>query len=152
MDTDISKYLTMYLCMMLAVSFFFPQIILGGGETNILGLFKVGINSTTNEPYIQDQGWNNSDLDNQFNNDPTNSGWFHKGVQAVTSFFQWIVDGLGNVLGTIKILFAFIFSPFIFVLNPSLMGNAPFYVQMIFAIPLVFIAFLGTLKFIRGLQ
>lgn len=153
MDTDIGKYLLLYLCMALAVSFFFPQVLLGSsGETSILGLFKIGINTTTNEPYIIGSGWNNAELSSQIDNSAIESGWFQKGIQVVTSFFQWVVDGLGNVLGTFKILFAFIFSPFIFVMRPDLMGNAPFYVKMIFAIPLVFIVFIGGIKFIRGFQ
>jgi len=153
MDTDVGKYLLLYLCMALAVSFFFPQVLLGSGsETSILGIFKVGINNVTNEPYIVDDGWNNVGLDDLTNNDAVSEGWFQKGIQVVTGFFQWIVDGLGNVLGTFKILFSFIFSPFIFVLRPDLMGNAPFFVKMIFAIPLVFIVFIGGIKFIRGLQ
>lgn len=153
MDTDIGKFLLLYLCMALSVSFFFPQVLLGSsGETSILGIFKVGINSTTNEPYIMDDGWNNVGLDDLTNNNAVSEGWFQKGIQVVTGFFQWIVDGLGNVLGTFKILFSFIFSPFIFVLRPDLMGNAPFFVKMIFAIPLVFIVFIGGIKFIRGIQ
>lgn len=153
MDTDIGKYLLLYLCIALAVSFFFPQVLLGSsGETSILGLFKVGINATNGEPYIMEQGWNNNELQSQVDNTAVTEGWFQKGIQVVTGFFQWIVDGLGNVLGTFKILFSFLFSPFIFVLRPDLMGNAPFFVKMIFAIPLVFITFIAGLKFIRGLQ
>jgi len=152
MDMDLGKYLLLYLCMALAVSFFFPQTILGEGETSILGVFNVGINTTTNQPYIIGAGFSNSDLNSQFSGDSTDSGLFQKGVNIVTSFFQWVVDGLGNVLGTIKILFAFLFSPFIFVMRPDLMGNAPFFVKMIFAIPLVFIVFMGGVKFIRGLN
>jgi hypothetical protein len=153
MDTDIGKYLLLYLCICLSVSFFFPQVLLGSsGETSILGIFKIGINSTNNEPYIMGSGWNNGDLNTQSTGSDVNAGWFHKGVQAITTFFQWVVDGLGNILGTIKVLLAFTFSPFIFVLRPDLMGNAPFYVKMIFTIPLIFIVFIGGIKFIRGIQ
>jgi len=151
MDTDIAKYLLLYLCMSLAVSFFFPQTILGNGETNILGIFKVNVNSTNGEIYINETGWANSDLNVQQSGDETQEGWFKKGIQAVSSIFQWVVDGLGNILGTLKVLVKFTFSPFIFVLNPDLMGGAPFFVKLIFAIPLVFIMLMATVKFIRGM-
>ena len=150
MDIDISKYLLLYLCMALAVSFFFPQTILGTGEESILGIFNVGINETTNQPYIVSSGFANSDLNAQIGGDEKQSGFWHV-VQAGKSLFQWVVDGLSNVLSTLKILFKFLFSPFIFVLNPALLGGAPFYVKMIFAIPLVFIVFMSSLKFIRGM-
>lgn len=146
---DIAKYLLLYLCMALSISFFFPQTILGGGETSILGLFNVGINQTTQEPYIIASGFANDDLNAQFSNNPTETGLFQKGINIITNFFQFIVDGLGNVIGVIKLLFMFIFSPFVFVLNPNLLGGAPFFVKMIFAIPLVFICFMGVIAFIR---
>lgn len=149
MEGDIFKYLLLYLCMTLAISFFFPSTVLGSGETSILGIFHVGVNSTTNEPYIVSSGFNNSDLTAQISNNPTDSGVFQKGVNIITSFFQWIVDGLGNVLGVIKLFFAFVFAPFIFVLKPELMGGAPFFVKMIFAIPLTFIVFGSIIEFIR---
>lgn len=139
--------------MALAISFFFPQTVLGNDtETSILGLFKIGINSTTNTPYIIDKGFNNDDLNNQVSGSAVDSGLFQKGIQVVTSFFQWVVDGLGNVLGVLKVLFSFLFAPFIFVLRPDLLGNAPFFVKMIFAVPLVFMTFIGGIRFIRGLS
>lgn len=146
---DLSKYLLLYVCMALAISFFFPQTILGSGETSILGIFNVGINSTTNQPYIISSGFSNADLNAQFSSNPTETGLFQKGINIVTSFFQFIVDGLGNVIAIIKIMFAFLFSPFVFVLRPELMGGSPFFVKMIFAIPLVFITFMGIVAFIR---
>jgi hypothetical protein len=155
MDTDIGKYLLLYLCMALAVSFFFPNIILCNSnepncETSILGLFKLNI--TDGHINVVDHDWNNTELEFQKSGTPVQSGWFQQGIAVVTGFFQWVVDGLGNVLGTFKILTAFIFSPFTFILKPDLMGNAPFFVKMIFAIPLVFIVFFASIKFIRGFQ
>lgn len=147
---DLGKYLLLYLCMALAVSFFFPQTILSNQDTSILGIFHVGLDSN-NQPYLNSTGFSDSDLNNQVNNDETESGFWHV-VQKAGGVFQWIVDGLGNVLGTIKILFKFTFSPFIFVMSPDLLGGAPFFVQLIFAIPLVFMVFYAGLKFIRGLQ
>jgi hypothetical protein len=150
---ELFKLLFLYLCIALCVSFFFPQIILGSGNTSILGIFNVGINATTNEPYISSTGFSNSDLNNAINQDQsTEQGLFQRGINVVTSFFQFIVDGLGNVLGVVKILFAFLFSPFILVLSPDLLGNAPFYVKLGFAIPLVFLAFMGVISFIRGFR
>lgn len=151
METDIAKYLLLYLCMALAVSFFFPQTVLGDSETSILGIFHIGINETTNEPYISESGFANNDLASMTSNSETESGFWHV-VQKIGGVFQWIVDGLGNVLGAIKILVKFIFSPFIFVLTPSLMGGAPFFVKLIFAVPLVFIVFMGVIKIIRGIN
>jgi hypothetical protein len=136
--------------MCLAVSFFFPTAILGEGETSILGIFDVGINETTGRVYIVDSGFTNDDLNAQLDASSTEAGLFQRGINIVTSFFQFIVDGLANILGIIKIFFAFLFSPFVFVLNPQIMGGAPFYVQMIFAIPLVFLCFMGIVKLVGG--
>jgi hypothetical protein len=152
MDTDVTKYLLLYLCMALAISFFFPQTVLGDSESNILGIFKIGVNSTTNEVYIQDVGFANDRINTLTTNNEVDEGFFQKGINVVTTFFQYIADGLGNVLGVIKILFAFIFSPFIFVLDPQLLGEAPSFVKLIFALPLVFLTFMGIIKLIRGIN
>jgi hypothetical protein len=141
--------------MALAISFFFPQTVLGtNADNSILGIFRIGIDNSTNEVYILPDaydGFSVSELNSARDGSSTESGWFQRGVQYVSSFFQWVVDGLGNILSTLKILLAFTFSPFIFVLNPSLLGGAPFFVKLIFAVPLVFLTFMGGIKFIRGL-
>jgi hypothetical protein len=138
--------------MAIAVTAFFPQTIVTQEDNNILRLFKLQYNPTTNEVILNETGFADPDLNTYVDNSPTESGIFQSVLEGASDFFQSFVDGLKNVLGVVKIMFKFLFSPFIFVLDPELMGSAPFYVKLIFAIPLVFMALMGLVQFVRGFR
>lgn len=149
---EIQKILLLYLCMAIAVSAFYPEVVLGNDKQNsIMGIFNVAVNSTTGEIYINETGFSDPNLNDEVFNDETESGFFKRGLEGASQFFQNFVDGLQNVLGVVKILFKFLFSPFIFVFSPELMGGAPFFIKIIFALPLVFMALMAIIRFIRGI-
>ena len=148
---DIAKVLLIYLCIAIAVSLFFPQTILQGEDNNLLRVFKVYYNESTDSIQIY-SGFADDDLQTLVFDDEDKPGFFQSILGSASDFFQSFVDGLRNVLGVIKILFKFLFSPFIFIMTPELMGSAPIYVKMIFALPLVLLALVGLIKFIRGVN
>lgn len=149
---EIGQILLLYLCMAIAVVCFFPQTVLNEDNNSLLSIFHLYYNETTNSVDITQSGFADSGLNLETGSTETESGFWKRGLEGASQFFQSFVDGLQNVLGAIKILFRFLFSPFIFVMNPELMGEAPFFVKLIFALPLVFIALITVIKFIRGIQ
>lgn len=150
---DIEKILLLYLCMAIAVSSFFPSVIFTQGDNNILSIFHIQYNETSGVIDVGTQtGFADSNLDQYSTNEPDNPGFWQGVINSIGGFFQSFVDGLKNVLGALKILGKFLFSPFLFIADPNLMGSAPFFVKMIFALPLVLMGLFGIMKFIRGLQ
>lgn len=147
---DFGKIILLYLCIALSVSFFFPQIVLDSPNQSILGIFHIGYNESTKEVFISRSGFADANLDAQVFNDETKGGLWQSLGASVSSFFQAFTDGLRNVLGIMKILFKFLFSPFIFVMDPLLLGGAPSFVKLIFALPLVILGLIAIVKFIRG--
>jgi hypothetical protein len=150
---DIEKIILVYLCMAIAVSMFFPQVVLNPDEqTSVLGLFDVSYNSTSKEVYMgSSQYFKDSTLNSELvQTDNNNTGIFQNIIDTGQQYYQSFIDGLKNVMGAVKIFTKFIFSPIIFVSSPDLLGDAPIYVKLIFALPLILMAFFGLVKFIRG--
>lgn len=150
---DIEKIILVYLCMAISVSMFFPTIVLDSGNTSILGIFHVNLNSTTNEVTFENSAsFTDNELNTAVNTADTDGSIFATIGNYASQFFQSIVDGLKNVLGVIKIMGKFLFSPVLFLGSADLLGDAPIYVKLIFALPLILMAFFGLTKFVRGFQ
>ena len=79
----------------------------------------------------------------------TDQTMFKRG-KLFSSGFQWVVDGLSNVMGLVTVLFKILFSPFI-VFGQLVSLGAPSALIFLFAIPLVFALFIGFVMFIRGI-
>lgn len=139
--------------MAIAVSLFFPQVVIDPDEQiSILGIFDVSYNSTTNEVYMGNSASFSSDsgLNTEIDTSNTEGGIFQNILDAGSQYYQSFIDGLKNVLGVIKIIAKFLFSPIIFVASPDLLGSAPVYIKMIFALPLILMALIGLVKLISG--
>lgn len=149
---DIAKWLLLYLCMAIVVSSFFPSIVLSENDNNILKIFKVYYNASSDSVVLGGSGFADGDLSDFAYNEPTEPGFFQSVLESASSFFQSFVDGLKNVLGALKILGKFLFSPFIFIGSPEIMGSAPVFIKLLFALPLVLLSLIGLMKFIRGVQ
>lgn len=149
---DFGKILLLYLSIAIAVSFFFPQVVLNKPDQSILGLFHITYNTTTSEVQITEKGFTDTTLEAQTTNKETEAGFWQSLGQSISTYFQSFTDGLKNVIGVLSILLRFLFSPFLFVADPNLLGNAPSYVKVIFALPLVLLALISTIKVIRGVS
>lgn len=151
----LEKVLMIYLCLAIATSFFNPSIVLSNNNNNttsILGLFDVGYNTTTNEPYVRSSEWGNEEIATELDyttSATTGGNIFKKAIDATSSFFQWMIDGLANVMNVIKLMAKFAFSPFLLFTHIVKLG-APFQLLFIFAIPLTFMFILAFIRFIRG--
>ena len=150
---DIGKILLVYLCMAIAVSFFFPQVVISPDkQVSVLGIFDVYVNSTTGTIAMGNSDrFNDDSLNDAIPNDgKTNSGIFATIGNYASSFFQFVVDGLKNVLGFIAMMGKFLFSPILFVADPNLLGGPPIYIKMIFALPLILMGAIALVRFIAG--
>jgi hypothetical protein len=113
------KAVLLYLCFAIACSFWHPEIVFGENQpTNMLtGMFKM---NSTNPQNIQ---FASAELNNSLDSKDSNSGIFKVGSDIVSSF-QWVADGLGNVLAVIAMIFKAVFSPFI-IFGFMVAGGAP---------------------------
>lgn len=140
----LEKGLLLYLCFAIACSFWQPNIIFGEGNVNMLTtMYNFNENSVTPAVVNNSVGFGDTGLNNP-------DQMFKSGKEG-TSSFQWIVDPLGNIIGFIGMFFKALFSPFtifMYMINPQV--GAPVPIMWIFAVPLIFLVFLGFIIFIRS--
>jgi len=143
----LSKGLLLYFCIAIAVSFWQPDLLYGSGGSatngvNILSPFGVTYNQSTGQPQIP---YDQQSLSNK----SETAQMLSQGSEGTGQSFWLLIDPLHNVMSFISILFNFLFSPII-IFGHLLSMGAPIIAVMVFALPLVFLVFLGVIYFIGG--
>ena len=134
----LEKGLLLYLCFCIGCSFWNPTLVFGNQNmlTNMFNINSTNISTT--------QG---VDFGNQNFNNPSQE--FKVGYEGTNQQTQWVVDPLGNTISFIGNIFQFLFSPFTIFMNLIGLG-APISILFVFAIPIVFLVWLGILIFVRS--
>lgn len=149
----LTKLLVFYLIMALCATLYAPEVILGESQDGtILSFFKV---SSFNGTISDDDPNQNISLGDgfatEFNLEPNaeSQSVFSKIINNIGGAFNYLIDGLANVLGVFKLVFRVIFSPIILLFSPAAVGM-PTIIGLFIGLPTALLMIFAIVAFIAG--
>lgn len=153
------KGITLYVVLTIAACIMYPSVIFtdahGRNPLEWVGISTNDFNETTHEYALNKTnpptGFVDPTLAAQTSiENSSNGGFFNNAFKEFVSIYQFVVDGLGNIMGFLTVVFKLVFAPVVIMVHLVGIG-APSILVLAIGIPLSLFMFVSIAMFIRGI-